>query len=103
MQPGNPAGVRFQAASYVLDRAGHVPKAADAAKTLDEKDLNEMTEAELMEVISKARDSLDKAKASTIEGESAEVGAEDAPLPALPAPPEPQDPAAPDDEAHNLG
>ncbi|API60547.1 hypothetical protein BSL82_15690 [Tardibacter chloracetimidivorans] len=49
MQPGNPGGVRFQAAKYMLDAAGHGPKDESGHA----KELHEMTADELEAAISK--------------------------------------------------
>jgi hypothetical protein len=51
-RPGNPGGVRFSAAKYLMDAAGHGAKVEDGGK---EKPLHEMTEAQLQAFVEKMR------------------------------------------------
>ena len=56
MKPGNPGGVRFQAAKYFLDAAGHGAKGEEGR----EKSLSEMSAEELASAISKLDDAYAK-------------------------------------------
>ena len=56
MQPGNPGGVRFNAAKYFLDAAGHGAKEQDG----EQKSLDEMSPDELAEQIKKLDEALVK-------------------------------------------
>jgi hypothetical protein len=52
MKPGNPGGVRFSAAKYLMDAAGHGAQPDAGGK---EKPLHEMTEAQLQAFVEKMR------------------------------------------------